>query len=236
MLVVELSALSNTELNRLLAAARSRDQPSLAAELETEITLRAGSASRPQPAQPPMLGAWPMVGIAAAGVLAALVGWTMTRPAALPLPQEPPSLALVVRDAPASTPATAELHPSIAARPQAPETQAVPGPALVAKKPPALNASTSNPCQNEPTPADRLVCGYPSLGAKHRRLREAYLQALAAGADADDLDAGQAEWNVTRSPIANRQRLAEAYATRIGELEAATQAATEAAQLTEPVV
>lgn len=227
MLVVELSALSNPELHRLLAAARSRDQSSLAVELESEINMRAGSAARAYPAERSRARAWPMAGLAAAGMLATFMGWTLTHPNAAPAPQAPTSLQLAVRDAP--EPVSIALRPLIADRPARPATEAA-APSSTGDQP--ATAPRPNPCLDEPTPADRLVCGYPSLAAKHRRLREAYLQALAAGASPDELDAGQAEWSDTRGPIADRKRLAEAYSIRIRELEAAT----DAAQMAEPTV
>ena len=93
-------------------------------------------------------------------------------------------------------------------------------------------ATAPNPCYRERTPADRLVCGYPKLGAQDRRLREAYVQALAAGARAEDLDAGQMEWKAARDDISDRARLADAYADRIRALEEAARTA----RASEPVV
>ena len=56
-------------------------------------------------------------------------------------------------------------------------------------------------------------------------MREAYLQALAAGADPQALVADQQEWKLTRDGISDRFELGAAYAERIRDLEAAALAA-----------
>ncbi len=76
-------------------------------------------------------------------------------------------------------------------------------------------------CRAKPTPADRLVCADPALGAQHRRMRAAYDKALAAGADPLAIDRGQAEWRVARNAQGDRKALMSIYERRIWELQAA---------------
>ena len=233
MLVVNLAALSKPELQRLLVAARSNAEPTLAAELVTELGRRGDSAHIP----PPRSGAsgrgaaWLSVALMAALTTVVLVaprlrdmhGEIPSREPAAPLaavarstPQ--PSSLPIVATLPVATPVSERAAPASAEiRPLASQVDATPRPAV------------SNPCYAEPTPADRLVCGYPRLGAQHRRLREAYLQALAAGAEAEDLDASQMEWKAARDGVSDLDRLSRLYADRILALEGVTKAALDSA-------
>lgn len=76
-------------------------------------------------------------------------------------------------------------------------------------------------CRSKSTPADRLICAYPSLAVQHWAMRQAYEHALAAGADPLAVDEGQAEWRVARNAAGDRKALAALYARRIRELNAA---------------
>lgn len=217
-LVVDLSALSISELRRLLTSARARNEPSLAADLVAELDLREGGSATPPLTSATSRWDWlfPTAGFAVGALALIGVGWAL-------IGREPPPTESAV------TPrASVALAPPTASAPSVPEQ---PAPTLVVAAPPLRSAEAvepparQNPCYDEPTPADRLVCGYPTLSAKHRRMREAYLQALAAGADPQALVADQQEWKLTRDGISDRSELGAAYAERIRDLEAAALAA-----------
>lgn len=85
-----------------------------------------------------------------------------------------------------------------------------------AARPPALPYR----CRLAATPADRLVCATPALEVQHRRMRQAYEAALAAGADPLEIDRGQAQWRVRRNGAGDRAALGALYQRRIRELSA----------------
>jgi uncharacterized protein len=61
--------------------------------------------------------------------------------------------------------------------------------------------------------------------AQEQRMRRAYDQALAAGADPLAVDEAQARWRTTLAKTASRTGAAQLYEQRIRELEAAARAA-----------
>lgn len=89
---------------------------------------------------------------------------------------------------------------------------------------PAPARKAASPCRGLPT-ADRLVCQSPTLKVQDRRMKAAYERALAAGADPLAIDRGQAEWRAQREAAGSRAELADLYARRVRELNAAAEAA-----------
>ena len=124
-----------------------------------------------------------------------------------PAPPAPPPLAMTARTAPIPRAETATPTPS--------RTR------LAARAP----SKPADPCRAEATPADRLVCGSPTLTAQHREMREAYTRALKAGVDPLMIDREQAEWRAIRNEVKDPSKLATLYNRRIRELDAAARAA-----------
>ncbi|WP_068877821.1 MULTISPECIES: hypothetical protein [unclassified Phenylobacterium] len=120
---------------------------------------------------------------------------------------------------PASTPAVApsepEPPPPPASRPAAP-TKAPARPTVPARL---------DPCATPPTPADRALCNDLALNLLSHEMRDAYGQALSAGADPAAIRESQAAWRRTRDPVSDPRALAEIYDRRIRELKAAAAAA-----------
>lgn len=241
MLQIELSALSAPELKRLLEVARSRNQTALAEQLVAELQARPTRAAEwrqapsmnymadlefepgPEPVRWRRGGV--MVATAAiAAFVSAAVTWGLSMPAT-PGPQ-PAAVAAQTPPPPRATVALASLAPVPVAPPPdaAPMVSAEPRPdppKRVAKaRPPAARARARR-CHDLPTPAQRLICGYPSLAAQDRQLRTAYDKALAAGADRRALDRGQAVWRSESEQVADHRALADRYARRLRELDAA---------------
>lgn len=166
--------------------------------------------------------------------------FTEARALAAPFGAEPPRVAVVATlgEPTAAKPERAESVRPERTAPQTGESGAraprtlAPLRAIPTKLTSEAPRTRVNLCYHEATPADRLVCGYPALAARHRRLREAYLQALTAGADPESLGAEQAAWTARRDQIADRTALADAYAARIAALDAAA----EEARAEEPVI
>jgi uncharacterized protein len=77
-------------------------------------------------------------------------------------------------------------------------------------------------CTAEPTPADRVICGDPKLRRLQRELRLAYADALKAHKDRALLRQRQLAWRDARNPVADPDRLAQAYEQRIRRLKSAT--------------
>lgn len=178
------------------------------------------------------------LGLAAAGVLAAGVAFAAWSLGGLPAPSSRPSGELA-----SSRPVTAAPPPAAPAPPPVREA-AVPGePAprppqqqIAAARPaeavarPVQAADTGvaadavarprrlDPCANPPTPADRALCGDLALNLLERELRDAYGQALDAGADPGRLRADQAAWRAARDPVSDSRVLARLYDRRIREL------------------
>lgn len=247
MLGIDLSALNTPELRRLLDVAQARGQTTLVTELKAELEARR-LRTPAQYVHPMSLDRAPLdfedvppprrrtaapLFMAASALLVGGLAWGVSMPPRLSETRRPTSMAMQVRTtfhAPESGVALAEAAIVETAPVVALDTLSAPVVA-VRRVIPSQSTAAPNPCYAEPTPADRLVCGYPVLGAQHRRLREAYLQALAAGVDADTLDEDQARWKSDRDGVSDRHRLAEVYGGRIRELEAAIAAA----QADEPV-
>lgn len=250
MLGMDLSSLNVAELRRVLEAARARNQADLAAQLLAELQSRRaepgvwlGRSPGDDGAPRALDDRWdepveadarerdpPSRAVVMAGALVGLVlacglGWWGTVALRAPPPPPPPppaQRAQVVRTLVApplsKVPATAEATPPPEVASASSEAAAArpvrPAPA----SPPA--GPRANDCRSQATPADRLVCRYPMLARQHQRLQAAYAEALAAGADAREIDQGQAEWRATRDQTTDRHVLGQLYDARIAELEA----------------
>lgn len=231
---IELGALSAPELRRLLDVARARGQASLAQQLTAELESRTAAWRPPSVAAVQARGPDPTpverprrarnaLPAAAAGLAAAGLAWGLTIPIA---PEQlaqartdagPVRLALAhvpeIATDTADTPATSAEIPMIV-------SSAPPAPAAQARSRPA-----HNPCYDEPTSAERLVCGFPALAERHRRMLDAYEAARGAGADPLALDGAQAAWRARSANVSDRHLLADLYEERIRELRADTAAA-----------
>lgn len=234
MLGIDIAALSQDELRRMLAVARAREQHALVARLTAELEARPGRWAKfgaPQPLALPIAPATPAapprrrsVGLAvaaaagAAGVVAAAVVWNISAQA--PSSSERPIRVAAPRAAMAiAHPAPKTIDVSLA---EAPTAEAAPSVQPIAAAPPPAPAPARraghNPCYDLATPADRLVCGYPSLAQRERRLIAAYDAAIAAGADPRALEGEQATWKADRDGVSDRLALADLYDKRIREL------------------
>ena len=217
MLGIDIKALNLAELRRLLDVARAREQHTLVEQLTAELLERPLRSAQRGVAPPWSVGraAAPPRRIrlrlavaltaCAGGVLAGALIWGLSAP-----PKPVPSMTPVANAAPRVAIATAEPLPA------AVDSQAA------ADVPPARNQPTANPCYDLPTPADRLVCGYPSLGRREQGLRSAYQAAIAAGSDPQALEAEQAAWRAGRDAISDRLALTDLYDQRIRELSETT--------------
>ncbi|MCW5761175.1 MAG: hypothetical protein KIS90_15510, partial [Phenylobacterium sp.] len=78
-----------------------------------------------------------------------------------------------------------------------------------------------NPCYDLATAAERLICGYPSLAQKDRRLKAVYQAAIASSADAAQLEQAQSAWKASAAGVSDRLALADLYDRRIRELSGA---------------
>ncbi|MFZ5718383.1 MAG: hypothetical protein ACOY5Y_02835 [Pseudomonadota bacterium] len=227
--------MSAPELRRLLDLARARGQTSLAQQLTAELESRTAAwrppsvaavqARLPEPAplERPRRARNPLPA-AAAGLAAAGLAWGLTIPIA---PEQlaqartdagPVRLALaiapdVTANEDRASAASAEVPPTVEAPPPPP-------PAAQTRPRPA-----HNPCYDEPTAAERLVCGFPALAERHRRMLDAYETARGAGADPLALDGAQAAWRARSANVSDRHLLADLYEERIRELRADAAAA-----------
>ena len=132
----------------------------------------------------------------------------------------------VVTGAAAPPPAAPTARPALeTSRPEPqPTLQKASAAAPTATKPARPRAAAGpRPCRLGSTWADRAVCNNPRLEAQHRRMRQAYERALAAGADPLVIDRAQAEWREARNN-ASRGDLGALYARRIRDLDAAARA------------
>lgn len=230
---IELSALSAQELRRLLEVARARGQEGLVQQLTAELNGRTAAwrppsvvsvqtAGRPpQPAEARRASRRP-IAAAGVGLAAAGLAWGLTVPLA---PEQlaraqvepPPPLRLTV----ALSPETPLLEAPSPEPTRA--TEASDGAALeIARTEPR---PVRNPCYDEPTAAERLICGFPALAERHRRMLQAYDSARAAGADPLALDGAQAAWRARSANVSDRHLLADLYEERIRELRADAAAA-----------
>jgi uncharacterized protein YecT (DUF1311 family) len=204
-------------------------------------------SERPPVAAAPRLGAVARRLAQAAGMAVAVtvgVGVFLLLPRPRPQPPAPaPRMAEAIPLAPPAAPSVAPLFPAaepfVLSPPEPPALRpriAPPAPkrhaetaihelrphaparrieAVVAKRPPAVA------CRAPAAEADRLVCSQPALAAQDRRMREAYADALAAGNDRLRIDRGQALWHGARDRATTGPQLAQLYARRIADLEAA---------------
>lgn len=244
---IELSALSAHELKRLLELARSRGQSTLAAQLSAELASRTG-AWRP----PPLVAAHPRqpgpadgrdaaaaagrrargsLAAAAVGLVVVALAWGL----ALPISLDP--LARARGDAAPDRPmAMAALAPVLPAEGPELPAQVEIAPAGAPPQPAAVRLAKAEArpspqtCYDEPTAAERLVCGFPALAERHRRMLSAYRAARTAGADPQVLDGAQSAWRRRSENVSDRHLLADLYEERIREL----QADAAAARATEP--
>jgi len=83
----------------------------------------------------------------------------------------------------------------------------------------AARSPVIDACLFEPTAADRLVCANPRLADDDRRMRRAYDEAIAGGADRAQVDAEQARWRGQRDAASDPARLQDLYDTRTRDLQ-----------------
>jgi hypothetical protein len=76
-----------------------------------------------------------------------------------------------------------------------------------------------DPCQLEPTPADRLVCANPALASADRRMQQALDEAVASGADRAQLEQQQADWRNARNAARDADAITALYEQRTRDLE-----------------
>ena len=136
----------------------------------------------------------------------------------------------------AAAPANPRLAPEPAAPPRPAEAVAAAAPAseplpesprMFPHIPPARDAVAVAPspppwfeCRDAPTLAMSMVCADRGLATLDRRMKQAYVAALDAGAAEDALRADQDDWLAVREEAAHvsRQAVADIYRQRIGEL------------------
>lgn len=253
---IELSRLSGQDIRRLLAAAEERDQRDLAEQLRAELVARRArptmEASRgPIPTAAPFEARFEttedgapgrlkatLLAIAAVAVVAIGIGWALGR---APSPPAEPKAAVAA--------ATTPIPPRLVAAPVAPTPVAptpvvsapvvsapepsAPTPAIAAERPPAPVAKPDKVVKTKvaPRPAqacrsNSVICSSPQLMAQEQRMRRAYDQALAAGADPLAVDEAQARWRTSLAKTASRAGAAQLYDRRIRELETAGRAAS----------
>ncbi len=225
MMGMNLAALSQQDLKQLLATARARGQTALETKILEEMRER---PTRPDTWRP---GATASFGSETGMFGAAPPGRRIRRRRLTPL-LFIPLIALVA--AGATWGLSLQVEPRVEAAALAtskPVLQPVPGtappPSVAPTAPPKkvidtrIRQASENPCYDEPTPADRLVCGYPAVAARDRELRSVYAQAIVAGADPRGLEAEQATWTAQRNGISEWKDLAEAYDRRIAALRSA---------------
>jgi uncharacterized protein YecT (DUF1311 family) len=103
---------------------------------------------------------------------------------------------------------------AVVVQPQRPTREARTIAMVAVRRPPG-------PCRAPSVTADRLVCSEPALATLDRRMRAAYARAIAAGADRLEIDRAQARWHGARDRTTEPGQLAQLYARRIADLEAA---------------
>lgn len=239
MLTIDLKSLKLQELLRLLESARTRGEDELARVVSAELASRQGRRATPHDPSPLSVRAapepaaaiaresWSLGRTAALAAGVAALGLATVWAFNLPQPAPPPTAAAAVAAAP-SLQAVAPA-PAIPAAPRAavlltslPDRAAV---RSAAARPAVHSPTAGNPCLTLSKPGDRLVCGYPALAARQRRLEAALERARAAGEDTEALEAAQAAWMKGRDRTWDRHRLADLYDARIGELEGAAASA-----------
>lgn len=138
-----------------------------------------------------------------------------SRPTA-PVPQADPSVATF--DLPPPPPAPAP--PAVIRASPTPLASPMASPAVAGGPPPSGRSAAA--CGGAGL-ADQMVCDDPDLAAADREMRGAYRRALRSGASPGALRADQQDWMSIREDAArhSRRALAEVYAQRIDELNAA---------------
>ena len=250
MLRIDLTALGQSDLRRLLAAAEGRGQGALADDLRAELAARAAGERSASPA-PPSFDAdddtLPMAVTDAASDLWLPPDATRRaarRPFALPvvlaLLVAGGATAWAVNGAPGlerSEPTPGPAAPAVmvaapAPAPPAPRAMVARADPIPAPPPPAeMTAPRSvhverpaprrlDPCAAPPTPADRALCGDLGLNLLEHEMREAYGQAMMSGVDTAALRDSQAAWRRMRDPTSDHRALAQLYDRRIRDLKA----------------
>lgn len=105
--------------------------------------------------------------------------------------------------------------------PLAPQAEEAARSAPIAQRAPERPAA-ANGCADEPTPADRAICGDRRLRRLQGELRQAYAEALEAHQDRTLLRERQLAWRDARNAVTDPTRLAQLYEARIRKLNAAT--------------
>ena len=242
MLGVNLSTLGQQDLRRLLTVARARGQTALAAQVLAEMEARTSQpggwraasatisyAQYEPPGAPrateasPRRGRGAIAATALIGFVVAGLAWGLS-----PHDGASPDQATLAsaKPTPRVAAALAEIEQAPRVEPvvEAPATSAAPdGPSTS-----PIRTASRNPCYDEPTPADRLICGYPAVAARDRRLRQIYAQAIVAGGDPRGLENEQASWKAQTDRISEWKDLAEAYDRRIAALQSAVNGAESA--------
>jgi hypothetical protein len=219
MLEMDVAALSPPQMKRLLEVMRERGQHELANELSIawkqrytqpgELRPMAAPAVE-QPADPtPARSSRRWAPIFVAGVAAVAVAglaWGLNLPGNTS-PELPPA------------------PPPVVPVPAAPRADL----ALTSYAPPAVveapaTSRSHNPCYDLPTPGERLVCGFPVVAARHKRLEAAYDTAIAAGVRPAAL--GQSAWSARANRTRDRGQYMALMESRIREIEAMDPSAT----------
>lgn len=234
MIHVDLSTLSRAELRRLLESARARGQTSLEQQVLAHLNapqqpparaiapdvVYAPTPRAPAGRRPPIAAG---LAVATGGALALLLGWGLSvQPIAPKTPEAPASRVAMARVTLASTAETASAEPMPPTGAIQPPPAADPPQRLASNDTSRAALLRANPCYGKPTPAERLTCGFPTLAAQERQVRLAYERALASGGDPVALTVAQTEWRNRSAQIWDRTELAQAFADRLSQLEAAS--------------
>lgn len=226
---IELGALSAPEIRRLLEVARTRGQDSLVEQLTAELNGRTATWRPPSIAAaqawrsvPPPMRAGGVGRSRFAAVLSGLVAAGLAWGLTVPLASD--QRAQAHADTPPAARMAVALAQEVVAESSDAPVETDTGPETTRAAPVRLARAEPRPvrnrCLNEPTPAERLVCGYPALADQHRRMLAAYESARAAGADPLVLDSAQAAWRARSANVADRRLLDDLYEDRIRELRA----------------
>jgi hypothetical protein len=240
---IELSRLSGPDIRRLLSAAEERDQQDLAKQLRAELVARRGRGPTMEATRAGMPTPAPrfeerfetanggrlkgtLLAVAAVAVVAIGAGWVLERGPSRPAAPEAAVAAATTPIPPRPVAAPVAAMPVV---PSAEPAPPVPALKVVAQRAPVTKPAKAAKAKVAPRPeacrSNRVICSSPQLMAQEQRMRRAYDQALAAGADPLAVDEAQARWRTTLAKTASRTGAAQLYEQRIRELEAAARAA-----------